>query len=92
MKSTQVYLIFLHVCGNLQKENENPKKPLGPLGPFYTKKDKLRMGPDKGTWAEEVNCGTVLGKDTGETNGRSGLFQSVSLYRSIPGSTPSLQG
>lgn len=65
----------LCVHSSLQKENEDPKKTLGPEAyvPFYTKNNKL-WRCDKTKQVEAVNCRTVTRKFMRGTNGRSGLL------------------
>ena len=48
-KITQMY-VFLHVNRNCQKENKDPRKPLGAKVyiPFYTQKNDKLWGCDKG--------------------------------------------
>lgn len=67
-KAYKFYLIVLHAHRSLQKENDDPKNPLGPKAciPFETKNDKLwGCGKTKGLRLGEVICGIVNKKYIG---------------------------
>ena len=77
-----LYLIVLHKHRSLQKENEDPKKPLGPKSYIHLKtkhNTPHRCDKTKGLGLGAVNLGPVTRTYLGEVKGRQELFEWVGV-------------